>query len=221
MKLSFLITVHNEDDSLNRLLTQLSKYKQDDPECEIIILDDHSDNPRTKEVFESFKDYITIHQHYLNRDFGGHKQYGNTLCSGDYIFQVDSDELFSDDLLWNMKALIKSNSDVDLFMIPRVNTIEGLKQEHVMKWGWRVSNFGEGSPPMINWPDFQFRLYRNAPHIKWERPLHELVVGADKVTYLPHEDSTWALFHPKTIEQQEKQNLFYNQNFSKELNVRK
>jgi glycosyltransferase involved in cell wall biosynthesis len=223
MKLSFLITVHNETDSLRHLLDQLWQYQGHDPECEVIVLDDHSDNEETVSILKNYTNdgLIKVEQHSLNRNFGEHKQYGNTKCSGDYIFQIDSDELFSEDLLWNLKTLVESNPEVDLFMIPRVNTLEGMTQEHIMRWGWRVSMLNDVAKPMINWPDYQFRFYKNSPNIKWERPLHELVVGAEKVTYLPIEDATWALFHPKTIEQQEKQNMFYNTNFSRELNVRK
>jgi glycosyltransferase involved in cell wall biosynthesis len=253
MKVSFLVTVHNETDDLNILLSQLVKYKtESNNDSEIVVLDDFSDNPKTIEILNNFKNDIVWEKHYLNKKFGPHKQYGNTKCSGDYIFQVDADERFNEDLLENMVPLLESNSGIDLMMIPRVNRIKGLKDEHIMKWGWRANKFptltetrndlssGEldflkrnnliisedGSnvtfySVVINWPDYQFRLYRNSSDIKWERDLHELIVGADKVTYLPHEDYTWALFHDKTIEKQEQQNMFYNQNFSQELNVRR
>ena len=31
-------------------------------------------------------------------------------------------------------------NDADLIWIPRVNTIEGMNQNHIQKWGWRVGN---------------------------------------------------------------------------------
>ena len=66
----------------------------------------------------------------------------------------------------------------------------------------------------------QARLFRNDESIRWERPLHELITGCKTYSHLPpHEELS--LYHPKTIEKQEEQNLFYNENFSREMNVRK
>ena len=50
--------------------------------------------------------------------------------------------------------------------------------------------------------------------------LHEYIKGCKTYAHLPpHEELS--LYHPKTIEKQTQQNMFYNQNFSKEMNVRK
>ena len=46
MKISYSILTHNEDESLQRLLEFLVKHK--DEEDEIVILDDFSDNKKTK-----------------------------------------------------------------------------------------------------------------------------------------------------------------------------
>ena len=66
------------------------------------------------------------------------------------------------------------------------------------------------------------KLYKNKndPTIRWERPLHELIVGAKTMTQIPR-DPNWALIHDKNLEKQLSQNAFYNQNFSREMNVRK
>jgi hypothetical protein len=63
--------------------------------------------------------------------------------------------------------------------------------------------------PIINWPDKQWRLYKNTPEIKWDGKVHERLVGFNKYTSLP-ETVEFALFHHKTIDRQEKQNEFYN-----------
>ena len=102
-----------------------------------------------------------------------------------------------------------------MIWIPRVNTIEGMEQHHIQKWGWRVTENG-----WVNYPDYQSRVYRRDSGIRWERPLHELIKGAKTYSHLPPQEEL-SLYHPKTIEKQEKQNMFYNNNFSKELNVRK
>jgi len=220
MILSFLVTVHNEDECLDRLLSQLVQYKSFDGDCEVIVLDDYSTNPNTKDILDKYKHHVKLVQHKLDMQFGKHKQFGNSCCTGDYIFQVDSDELFTDNLLYNIKEIIRLNESVELFMIPRVNTLEGLTADHVQRWGWRMSTLDGISDPVVNWPDFQFRLYKNASHIRWERDLHEFITGAATTTYLDSETSDWALLHNKTISKQEAQNNFYVANFSNELNSR-
>ena len=72
----------------------------------------------------------------------------------------------------------------------------------------------------MNYPDYQARVFRRDSDIRWTRPLHEHIIGCKTFAHLPpHEELS--LYHPKTIQKQEQQNLYYNQNFSKELNVRR
>ena len=48
MQLSYSMLTHNETDSLLKLIEFIVKYK--DEEDEIVILDDYSDNKKTKEI---------------------------------------------------------------------------------------------------------------------------------------------------------------------------
>jgi hypothetical protein len=86
-----------------------------------------------------------------------------------------------------------------------VNTVEGLTQEHIQKWGWNVNEKG-----WVNYPDYQIRIYKNTPEIYWEKPVHERLNCWMETTPLPMEDESWVLYHPKDIIRQEKQNQFYN-----------
>ena len=107
------------------------------------------------------------------------------------------------------------NDNVDLIWIPRVNTIEGMTQEHIQKWSWRVTEKG-----WVNYPDYQARVFRRDKSIRWTRPLHELITGCKTYAHLPpHEELS--LYHPKTIQKQEQQNMFYIDNFNKDLLVRR
>ena len=87
--------------------------------------------------------------------------------------------------------------------MPRVNTVTGLTQEHIQKWGWNVNENG-----WVNWPDYQTRIYRKSPEIKWVNKVHERLGGQKEFAYIPMEEE-WALYHPKTIERPEKQNNYY------------
>ena len=216
MKLSYGITVHNEHEELNQLLELL--IHNTDQEDEIVIVDDFS-NQETQDVIDSWvqqysdKKVIKVFQRKLDGDFASQKNYVIEQCSGDYIFHIDADEYPNVILLQQLKQILEIN-EVDLLWIPRVNTVEGMTDEDIQTWGWKVSEQG-----WVNYPDYQSRVFRRTDSIRWERPLHELIKGAKTYSHLPpHEELS--LYHPKTIEKQTQQNMFYNQNFSRELNSR-
>jgi glycosyltransferase involved in cell wall biosynthesis len=203
-KISFAITTHNEGEYIQRLLDQLI------PHCratgdEIVIVDDYSTDERTNEILaDAIRHGVTVRVHPLERDFSRHKNYLNGLCNGEYIFQVDADETLHSDLLESLHDILDLNQNIDLFAIPRVNTVEGLTDEDIKRWGWRVNEKG-----WVMFPDYQTRLYRNHPDIKWVGQVHERISGYKTSTPLPSEE--WcSLYHGKTIERQRKQNDFYS-----------
>ena len=213
MKISYGITVHNEVEELEKLLGKL--LVNIDEKDEVIICVD-GDDIGVKDVIELYSiDSRVIHYNRkLDGNFADHKNSVIEKSSGDYIFHIDADEYPNKILIQQLKEILKIN-EVDLIWIPRVNTIDGMTQQDIQKWGWRVTENG-----WVNYPDYQSRVFRNHESIRWTRPLHELIRGAKTYAHLPpHEELS--LYHPKTIEKQENQNMFYNQNFSKELNVRR
>ena len=110
--------------------------------------------------------------------------------------------------------------NVELIYVPRINDFRGVTEEHAKQWGWRLtpSPFCNNRP-IINWPDFQGRIYkRDTNRIKWDRKLHEKIVGHNEYAFLPA-DEDLALYHDKTIEKQIQTNLRYNQQFSVEDNM--
>ena len=217
MKISYGITVHNEADELNKLLEIL--IHKTDAEDEIVICVDGEDDA-VRFVLDSWTQQyahtktIKVYQRKLDKDFAAQKNSVIENSVGDYIFHIDADEYPNEILLQQLKQILEIN-DVDLVWIPRVNTVEGMEQHHIQKWGWRVTE-----NKWVNYPDYQARVFRNDKSIRWERPLHEVIRGYKTYSHLPpHEELS--LYHPKTIERQEEQNMFYNQNFSKEMNVRR
>ena len=216
MKISYGITVYNEADELNKLLEIL--IHKTDAEDEIVICVD-GDDDEVRFVLDSWTQQyahakmIKVYQRSLDKDFAAQKNSVIENSTGDYIFHIDADEYPHENLLLNLKTILEVN-DVDLIWIPRVNTVDGMKAEHIQRWGWRVNETS-----WVNYPDYQARVFRRDSGIRWERPLHELIVGCKTYAHLPpHEELS--LYHPKTIEKQEKQNMFYNENFSRAMNVR-
>ena len=220
MKISYGITVHNEADELNKLLEIL--IHKTDVEDEIVICVDGDDKEVDKVITSWVQQYghddmkvIKVYQRKLDGNFAEHKNSVIEKSTGDYIFHIDADEYPNETLLEQLKQIIEMNDGVDLIWIPRVNTIEGMTQEHIQKWSWRVTENG-----WVNYPDYQARVFRRDESIRWTRPLHELITGCKTYAHLPpHEELS--LYHPKTIQKQEEQNMFYIDNFSKDLLVRK
>ena len=93
---------------------------------------------------------------------------------------------------------------VDVVLVPRINTVSGLTQEHIQKWGWNINDKNH-----INFPDFQWRIYKNSSEICWENKVHEKLTGYKTISHLPQTEE-WCLMHHKTIDRQEKQNNYYN-----------
>ena len=209
MFLSYLVTCHNETDSLEKLLSKLIEYKKD--KHEIVLLDDYSDNPKTLEIIHIFKDKINFQQHKLDKNYGNHKNYGIELCKGKWIFQLDADEVPTDGLLENIDLIIESNNKNEVLWLPRLNYFIGVTDLDVTTWGWRLYD------GMINFPDYQSRLYQNLPHIRYERRLHEKVEGFKSYVFIPPQKD-YAIIHEKTIENQRQTNLNYNKLFSEDEN---
>ena len=205
MKISYAITVCDELEELKRLVDFLTsnKHKQD----EIVILFDQVKG--TQEVLtylDTIKGIKGIKGCLVSARFKGHfADWKNLLtanCTGDFIFQIDADEHLPEEFIDLLHQILEANPEVDLYYVPRINTVSGLTEEHIQKWGWRVQN------GRVNWPDYQSRIYRNSPEIKWENKVHEKIIGFKQYTTLPAVDEL-ALIHPKTIERQEKQNAYY------------
>ena len=201
MKISYAIPVCNEHAELKKLLSFLHKHI--DENDEIIVQCDKGNT-----THEVYKVLDTLNQSYIEFSLNGHfSNFKNNLkehCTGDWIFQIDADELPHESLITNLKELLKLNTNTELFLVPRVNTVEGLTQEHVNKWRWNVNEKG-----WVNWPDYQTRIIQNSPKIQWISKVHEVITGISTKAFLPKEEE-WALYHPKTIEKQEIQNKFYN-----------
>ncbi len=201
MRISYAIPVCNEHVELEKLLSFLIKHI--DENDEIIVQCDQGNT--TPEVYKVLYD---LQQSYTEFPLNGHfSNFKNNLkehCTGDWIFQIDADELPHESLITNLKELLKLNSTTEMFLVPRVNTVNGLTQEHVSKWRWNVNEKG-----WVNWPDYQTRIIQNSPKIKWQNKVHEQIIGISTKGVLPMEEE-WCLYHPKNIGRQEAQNNFYN-----------
>jgi glycosyltransferase involved in cell wall biosynthesis len=206
MKLSYAITACNEVDETIRLVNQLLNYKEENSEI-VVLLDTPKAPTELVEYLElqANADHITLIESEFDNDFAQWKNLLNSQCKGEWIFQLDADEYLTPDLIVNMEALLEANSDKDLILVPRINTVEGLTESHIQKWRWNVNEKG-----WVNFPDVQTRIYKNKPEqIGWSGKVHERIGGFENYTNFPLEE-IYCIKHPKTIERQEKQNNYYD-----------
>tara|TARA_R110002153_G_scaffold18293_1_gene63962 strand:- start:883 stop:1518 length:636 start_codon:yes stop_codon:yes gene_type:complete len=203
MKISYGLTVCNEHDEIRNLIEYL--VKRIDKEDEIVVVYDQ--NRVTDEVMEvlgMYKHEVIAYPFNFQQNFLENKNFLNSKCSGDFIFQLDADEVPHNTLIANLKTILESNP-VDLLITPRKNLVEDLTQEHIQQWKWHVNEQG-----WVNWPDPQKRIYKNDSKIQWSGHIvHGMVEGYDTFAKLPM-DERFCIIHNKTINRQESQNDRYH-----------
>ena len=205
MKISYAITVCNEFVEIQKLVLFLLKHKRD--KDEIVILYDYKNGDKGVEEFlrsHSVNSEFIWHKGEFNHHFADWKNHLTDLCTGDFIFQIDADEIPNKQLIYSLPEILKGNPNNEVYLVPRVNTVEGLTNEHIQKWRWNVNERG-----WVNWPDNQWRIWKKKDEIKWKSKVHEVLEGYKTYAALPPMEEL-ALYHPKTIDRQVKQNEYYN-----------
>lgn len=204
MKLIYAITVSTEKDEVLNLIKFIKSHCDD----QIVVQIDSTkgDDDLYNEIAKLTP---TVYTYPFNNDFSEFKNNLNESCAlydCDFVFQLDADEMVTEKLIKNIKRiLINDAKDIDLIYLARINKVEGITQEHLIKWNWEMDVLGR-----INYPDFQGRIYR--PNLKWIHKIHERIdSNFDKIAYIEHDD--YCIIHNKIIENQERQNNLY-QNLS-------
>jgi hypothetical protein len=207
INITYAITVCNELEEITKLVDFLNNRIDKDDE----ILIQYDEDSATDAIKNYLKIISQLHNKNikvigfpLNKDFASYKNNIKNHANGMFIFQIDADEIPSEYLMENIKDILDYNKDVDLFFVPRVNTVAGLTTEHIKKWNWQVNDLG-----WVNFPDYQTRLYRRTSEIEWQGKVHERIIGYNTLSVLPAEEQ-YCLYHPKKIDRQEKQNAYYD-----------
>lgn len=206
ISISYCITVCDELEEFTKLLQQLSLNINDNDE--VIVLVDQTKGKKD-EIFNIYSQTIPLeksnqysfYHSYLKDDFAQFKNQLIEKSSCDYIFQIDADELLSESIFKYIKLVLEDNDDIDVFEVPRHNIVEDITNSHLQRWGWRMNDRG-----LINYPDYQTRLFKNNYNIKFINKVHERLDGYKRKSTLP---SNFFIIHTKNITKQEKQNKFY------------
>ena len=130
MKISYAIPVCNELEEIQRLLGFLMENKRD--QDEIIVL--YDTNNGTADVETVLDHYLQLNNYSLykspfNRNFAEWKNLLSSYCTGDYIFQIDADEMLLIEGLSLIPQIIEGNPTIEVYRVPRINTVKGLTQE--------------------------------------------------------------------------------------------
>ena len=206
MNITYAITVCNEFIEIQRLVSFLLLHKRQQDNI-VVLYDEANGDPEVEEYLRthSINGEFSWHKAKFQNHFAEWKNRLSSLCNGDYIFQIDADEVPHETLMKALPDILEANGgDVEVIRVPRVNTVEGLTESHIAKWGWNVDN-----EKRINWPDYQWRIWKNIPTIKWINKVHEQLSGFNSYSHLP-DAVEMSLYHPKTIERQERQNNYYD-----------
>ena len=207
INITYAVTVCNELEEITKLINFLHPRIKSSDEI-LIQYDEDSTTDAVKQylliISQLHNTNIRVISYPLNNDFASFKNNLKNHANGIFIFQIDADEIPSEYLVENLSDFIEFNKDVDLFFVPRINTVDGLTPKHIKKWGWNVNEKG-----WVNFPDYQTRLYRRTSEIEWVGNVHERIVGYNTLSVLPSEEE-YCLYHPKQIERQENQNAYYD-----------
>ena len=204
--ISYTITVCNEDRELAILLDKLSNYISEEDEL-VIQMDSMTVTSAVRNIIEIYHDSIPnliVVEFPLDKDFAQFKNNLKKHCSKKWIFNIDADEIPTDFLLTNIRRILETNDEVDMFLVPRWNTVFDITPEHIKRWGWQYDE-----QQRVNWPDYQTRIYKNKDSIIWKNKVHERIFGFDTYANLP-DDEAYCFYHMKNIDKQEKQNNFYS-----------
>jgi hypothetical protein len=204
MKLSYAVTVCNEFEETINLINTLLNYKGENSEI-VVLLDTPKASQELIEYLElqAEANHIELIESEFDNDFANWKNFLNLQCKGEWVFQLDADEMLDPNLIVNLEDILDNNVDKDMILVPRINIVNGLTESHIQKWGWQVNEMG-----WVNWPDVQTRLYKNNEKIHWVGKVHERIVGYESYTNFPG-DELYCIKHIKDIERQENQNNYY------------
>lgn len=200
MKLSYAIGVCTEAKELLDLLTFLREVKR--PSDEVVVIKDSGKvTPQVQSVLDDFPEVIQTDKEFKG-DFAEHKNFFSTVCSGDYIFNIDADEIPQEILIRTVEKLISKEIPPDFIGIPRINICPGFTQNFLKKHNFSCNDFG-----WINWPDYQGRVYHR--DLKWVGKVHEKIEGFKRPQIL-EAHPRFSIWHIKSTTKQNQQNELYS-----------
>ena len=119
MKISYAITVCDELEEIKRLVPFLLKHKRIEDEI-VILYDNKNGNPEVLDFLLPFNikpNVQTWRGFDFENNFADWKNKLNDYCTGDYIFQLDADEMIDEYMVKNLHEILSLNPKVDLIFV--------------------------------------------------------------------------------------------------------
>lgn len=154
MKLSIVILTYNSQKYLEKVLSSVAFAD------EVVLIDSASEDESLK-IASGFKNVKIFHQIWLG--FGKQKQFGVEKTSHEWVFVLDSDEIFTKNLQEEVAQVLK-NPSFKAYKVARVNFF-----------------FGKAVKRMGLYPDYSVRLFHKKYAKFNQRAVHESVLCKEKI----------------------------------------
>ena len=105
-------------EEIKKLVPFLLKHKRVEDEI-VILYDEKNGNPEVLEYLLPFNikpNVQTWRGLWFENNFADWKNKLNSYCTGDYIFQLDADEMISEYMINNIHEILKLNTKIDLIL---------------------------------------------------------------------------------------------------------
>lgn len=173
-KISVVLAVFNEEENLRSCLESIADFV-----WEIVIVDGGSTD-KTIEIAKSFNARVIRSDN--PQIFHINKNKAIDAAKGDWILQLDADEIVSKELAKEIKETVSAQNNVNGYWIPRRNFFLG----RFLKKGGQ-------------YPDYTLRLYKNGKGRLTAKDVHEQATVEGKVGYLKNDllhmrDKTFSIY---------------------------
>jgi len=214
--INYIITVNDEFLELKKLLSILNDNLDGDEE--VIIQHDFKDTKIHNEIknfIQELSNNFKVKIKYIQYPFSGNfSDFKNNLINEvnpklKWIVHFDADEYPSKYLISNIKEILINSEDVDIISVPRINIVNGITEEYIKKWKWRVT-YDKDYNALINYPDYQQRIWKNNKNIKFVGKVHERLYSYNLIIAELPQLTEYSYFHIKNIDKQIKQNNLYD-----------
>lgn len=162
IKLSVVLAVYNEEDNLKKCLDSVEKIAN-----EIVVVDGGSKD-KTLEIAQQFGAKIIQITNPTN--FHINKNKAIDAASGDWVLQLDADEVATEELSKEIRLLLLKDEKFNGYWIPRRNFFLG----RFLKKGGQ-------------YPDYTLRLYKRGKGRLPAKDVHEQAVVEGEVGFLKND----------------------------------
>ena len=162
IKLSAVISVHNEEQQLAACLEKL-RFSDEI----VVVLDRCTD--KTRSIAETFTDQIVEGEWEIE---GDRRNAAIKACHGEWIFEIDADERVTDELALEIRTLIDC-SNSDWHEIPVDNFIGDRR----VRYGWGGSYGKSAYPGLFKKGSKVWGRQRVHPSLSWQGKKGPMLVG--------------------------------------------